>query len=950
MRAEMRALRLADAVVTVDTRLYRHVLRLVPETGRGRLHPHELHRHLGLRPRRSEGRGRNCGPSGTSPPTRWCSSVPAGWSRRTASSTRRWRWPPWSPPTARRFLLLHAGEGGERPDIEQIVRETGLEDRGAAAGRPGPRRHPGTLPPGRHRAGALGALRERRGGDLPLGPRGHGLGPAADRRRRGRSGRDGGRRRDRAAGAGADERALAAAILRLAADPALGAALAARARDYVVANHSHTRAAAAYAEVYQSCSEGSASPGRTQGAAVAAVGASMGPAPSASPSATAATPAPARGAAQADLFAAVPQVSVLGFPLHLVDREQAAALLLDAARSGAGGTHPHRRLVQPRAGHARPGRSGGGRGPPGRRPPLPRRRGGGVGGGPAGRAGTRAGAGHRAGRGPARRCGGGRSARLLPGRGRRRGRRGRATAARALPRAGRRRHAPRLLLRRRRGGRGRAVRDSGAVILLVALGAPRQEIFLHRHREELGAAVALGVGGSFDVWAGRVERAPEWTQTVGVEWLYRLATDPRRVRRQLALPRFAWRVVGSAPTTTDPAGPGAGVSSAIPVRRHRGLSGRCDSRRRPRGYRVRYLISGYYGEGNAGDEAILAGILQETARRDADARFTVLSFDPDDTRRRHGVEPRSCTSLRSRGVGGRHAGGRSAHQRRRQLPPRGRLRRCTAGRSCFRQGKLRPVPYFLSVVLLARASGCRSCGTRRGWDRCTPAAARRLVAAAGSVSQVVTWRDPDSARLADEIGVRAPVQLVVPDPAYVARPSGRRCRLPAMRLPHPTWPSVRGPGWGGRPTMSMVAVALGRLLATDALPTAARSASCPSRTGWTCRCARRWPRTRPGRPCRRGVGGRGARALAAHLGGAVFAVTMRLHAGILAAAAGTPAVVIDYDPKVRAFAAQTGQADFAVTVDDLETPPAASGCSPPHSPPRTTWMRGGATCAAASPR
>ena len=98
-----------------------------------------------------------------------------------------------------------------------------------------------------------------------------------------------------------------------------------------------------------------------------------------------------------------------------------------------------------------------------------------------------------------------------------------------------------------------AVRASGARVLLVALGAPRQEVFLHRHRLELGAAVALGVGGSFDVWAGRVTRAPGWTQRLGVEWLYRLAVDPRRVRRQLALPRFAASVVaGSA----DDYGPG----------------------------------------------------------------------------------------------------------------------------------------------------------------------------------------------------------------------------------------------------------------------------------------------------------------------------------------------------------------------------------------------------------
>ena len=99
----------------------------------------------------------------------------------------------------------------------------------------------------------------------------------------------------------------------------------------------------------------------------------------------------------------------------------------------------------------------------------------------------------------------------------------------------------------------RAVRASGAAILLAALGAPRQEVFLHRRREELGAAVAMGVGGSFDVWAGRVERAPEWTHTLGVEWLYRLATDPKRARRQLALPRFAWRVAEFSP---DDYGPG----------------------------------------------------------------------------------------------------------------------------------------------------------------------------------------------------------------------------------------------------------------------------------------------------------------------------------------------------------------------------------------------------------
>jgi exopolysaccharide biosynthesis WecB/TagA/CpsF family protein len=90
-----------------------------------------------------------------------------------------------------------------------------------------------------------------------------------------------------------------------------------------------------------------------------------------------------------------------------------------------------------------------------------------------------------------------------------------------------------------------AVRASGADILLVAMGAPKQESLLYRHRDEWGAGVALGVGGSFDVWAGAVTRAPEWTQRAGVEWLYRLASDPRRLRRQLVLPRYAFRVMTS---------------------------------------------------------------------------------------------------------------------------------------------------------------------------------------------------------------------------------------------------------------------------------------------------------------------------------------------------------------------------------------------------------------------
>ncbi|MFH1834414.1 MAG: WecB/TagA/CpsF family glycosyltransferase, partial [bacterium] len=115
-----------------------------------------------------------------------------------------------------------------------------------------------------------------------------------------------------------------------------------------------------------------------------------------------------------------------------------------------------------------------------------------------------------------------------------------------------------------------AVRASGAQILLVAMGAPSQEMFLYRNRDRLGAAVALGVGGSFDVWAGAVRRAPAWTQKAKVEWLYRLVTDPRRAGRQLALPRYAAQVVRWSPDDYGPPrrgrarhGPRSGIAVTI---------------------------------------------------------------------------------------------------------------------------------------------------------------------------------------------------------------------------------------------------------------------------------------------------------------------------------------------------------------------------------------------------
>ncbi|GAC1394006.1 MAG: hypothetical protein NVSMB31_13940 [Vulcanimicrobiaceae bacterium] len=86
------------------------------------------------------------------------------------------------------------------------------------------------------------------------------------------------------------------------------------------------------------------------------------------------------------------------------------------------------------------------------------------------------------------------------------------------------------------------IRASGARILFVGLGSPRQELWITQHASATGCGVAIGIGGSLDVISGNVARAPKMWRTLGLEWLHRLVREPRRWRRQLALPYFVWLV------------------------------------------------------------------------------------------------------------------------------------------------------------------------------------------------------------------------------------------------------------------------------------------------------------------------------------------------------------------------------------------------------------------------
>lgn len=89
------------------------------------------------------------------------------------------------------------------------------------------------------------------------------------------------------------------------------------------------------------------------------------------------------------------------------------------------------------------------------------------------------------------------------------------------------------------------INTSGADMLFAALGAPKQEKWLVRYREQLKPKILMGIGGSFDVFAGKMERAPKWMQDASLEWLFRLYKQPSRFMRMMALPKFVLKVVFS---------------------------------------------------------------------------------------------------------------------------------------------------------------------------------------------------------------------------------------------------------------------------------------------------------------------------------------------------------------------------------------------------------------------
>jgi N-acetylglucosaminyldiphosphoundecaprenol N-acetyl-beta-D-mannosaminyltransferase len=93
----------------------------------------------------------------------------------------------------------------------------------------------------------------------------------------------------------------------------------------------------------------------------------------------------------------------------------------------------------------------------------------------------------------------------------------------------------------------RTIRDARPDLLFVGMPSPFKETWIHQHAAELDVPFMLGVGGSFDVFAGRIRRAPRWIQEIGMEWCWRLAMEPRKLWRRYLVSNtsFLFRLLGA---------------------------------------------------------------------------------------------------------------------------------------------------------------------------------------------------------------------------------------------------------------------------------------------------------------------------------------------------------------------------------------------------------------------
>lgn len=303
-----------------------------------------------------------------------------------------------------------------------------------------------------------------------------------------------------------------------------------------------------------------------------------------------------------------------------------------------------------------------------------------------------------------------------------------------------------------------------------------------------------------------------------------------------------------------------------------------DTTRRAR----RVLLSGYYGFANAGDEAVLAGLILSLRAVDPAIEVTVLSMNPAETERTHGV--RAVDRYRPNAL----------------LPALARTDLLLSGGGSLLQDvtSAHGILYYLGVVRLAQKLGKRTMFGAQGLGPLERTRSRRLVASVANRLDAITVRDPQSAALLREIGVTHPPIQVAADPALLLGPD-------TFPRPQPNTYGVALRPWRGQESLAARLAGACREALSQAHPVLF-----PMQPQTDTVVGEQFASLlHQQQGADRILPKAGWAALTQAMGECEMMVGMRLHALILAAAAGVPSVALSYDPKVTAFMAQSGQED-----------------------------------------
>lgn len=307
------------------------------------------------------------------------------------------------------------------------------------------------------------------------------------------------------------------------------------------------------------------------------------------------------------------------------------------------------------------------------------------------------------------------------------------------------------------------IKAANPQILFAGLGAPKQEEWIYKHKSLLGVPVAVGVGGSFDVLSGRVKRAPAWMRRLGIEWLGRLIYEPRRWRRMLVLPLFALMVLRKQKSGVRSQKPEDIRSGEGSCEMNSGSESaptdvlKCKLRASNPVSKPKVVISGYYGFGNSGDEAMLFAIISQLKQRIPGLEIVVLSQRPHDTAREFGVRavPRRAPGILWR-----------------ELKNADLL--LSGGGTLFQDvTSFRSVVYYTGVIFMAWLLQKKICIYGQGIGPLRLPLSRFLVKSVLRLADLVTLRDRDSLAELEAMGVRRAVHVTA-DPVFAleADPGG----------------------------------------------------------------------------------------------------------------------------------------------------------------------------------